>query len=1849
MSPVQMGAYSTTDPDPVFPELSGIRIGSNIVIVWNENSNQQSFHKVKAAVSTDQGNSFNVIELASSGEAIASPVVTPLENGGFVLAYDTPDPTNNRNIVIREYDPAFVPIGNPVTLNVADDVEPTLSRLLDGRLVVSWESDRGSHAQILDPRTEAKLWAAPDGRDYQFVGTNWGDDLTGGGGRDFLWGGDDRDTLRGGDNADTLKGEAGNDILEGGAGADTLDGGAGTADTAWYLTGSAGVRVDLRSGTGEFGEAQGDVLIGIETIVGSLGNDTLSGDDNGNALNGGGFASDDTGSGNDILTGRGGNDHLNGSGGNDTLDGGIGADDMVGGLGFDVATYAGSTAGVRVDLQAGAGESGDAQGDVLQGIEGLIGSFSNDILLGDDGANELSGGGAFNGSDGGNDILLGRGGNDTLTGNGGNDTLDGGTGADTLFGGEGFDYARYYGSTAGVTVDLQTHNGQNGDAQGDVLSGIEGIIGSGFGDALSGDDSGNSLDGGSSSASDHDLLLGRGGNDTLTGSGGDDTLEGGAGVDSLSGGQGFDFARYSGSTGWVWVDLQSGEGATGDAHGDILLGIEGIIGSSHGDTLLGDDGGNIIYGGASTDEFGGRDLLVGRDGNDQLFGEGGIDTLNGGAGADTLSGGAGYDYAVYESSATPVTIDLRDGKGHGGDAEGDVLIGIEAVIGSSGNDTFISGAGNDELIGREGQDVAQFSGNKADYTISFGGQGSAIVRDNRGLDGQDLLAGIEYLKFADGTWSLDDFPRNIPSPPRLNGGITVSVNENGDFFGNLSATDVETPASGITYHFDTTRGDGGNAHGMFVIDNFDKRLRLASGRNLDHEARQSYTVYVKAFDGADYGPVQALTINIADMNEAPTDITFGAAQNIMRAGVTEAGVNVVAAAAVDPDAGFRNNKFAFLVNGELVTQDGKFSIDDDTGQITTNAAIRNEDVGEKILRVVTYDPDPQLSHVRIEEDYTVNILNASRPVVQFDTLSVSTPEGSGSGGPTAFTFKLVRDLPGSPSTVRWTVNLGTADAGDFSGVLSGDVEFGDDETIKFFTVWVNKDSLAERDETFTVSLSAVDGNTMIGPNGTASGTILDDDNRAPDIPAGTFEVDEGVAAGMVVATLQATDADGHPVTYSFRGEGATSADGRFRIEGNQIKVNRVTFVDEDEPVTYAVTATDGFATVQGNVTITVNDLNSPPTNTPPTVTNPAYSSSVAHDATTGLPTPFAGVTFADDGIGGTDVTVTITLDTAAEGAIVIPTGVAGSYNPATGVYTLTGTVADVQAAVRSLQFNPADRGTNYGNVDTAFTVRIQDAGGLSDTNDSTITVTSTNPAPQVPTLSIATATAAVTEGDTGFVDYVFTVSRDLAGAASTVTWTVEGTHINAHDFEALTGQVQFAAHETTRQVVLRVRGDTQFEGNEVFRVALSNPISGTISTTNGSADGRIDNDDPGQNTAPTLTGGGITKVLDTGPNSRPFQGLQISDLDRDTLTLTVKFRKAYGDLMIPEGIQWTRNPNDNSGDYWVYTFTGKAEALEVTMDVLKFDAAPLPNTEVPGTIRDWIFDITVNDGIHENVTDEVQVKTLVGKAALTAAPIRELSAAGAPVGTLTAKDAEDKAFSYQIVLADGSVANTDGRFKIGADGRSIEVADGFKLDYEQARSHGLRLKVTVENGDTDLSFLQDVTIQVSDWASETAAGTVGHDRILANAGNDRLSGGDGNDTLMGGAGTDRLTGGNHNDWLYGGAGIDTLYGNHGKDIFVFNTKPNSRSNWDRITDWNKSYDTIRLENSVFKALKKTGWLSKSSFKLGSKAGDADDFVGYNKATGDLWYDSNGNKAGGQVIFAKIGANKSIAYNDFYVI
>jgi Ca2+-binding RTX toxin-like protein len=386
--------------------------------------------------------------------------------------------------------------------------------------------------------------------------------------------------------------------------------------------------------------------------------------------------------GNNRLEGRSGDDVLRGGAGDDWLVGQEGADNLAGGAGSDGVSYAFSIGGITATI-GGTGSGGDAQGDVIandiETIEGSLNASNN--LTGNAAANNLLGGDA-------NDILNGGAGDDWLySGDGQEDYLSGGAGSDGV---------SYVYSEGSVRIVLGVSAEGNG-AWGDVIrDDVENLRGSMYDDTLDGNTKANILIGGGG----FDVLRGAAGDDMLTGMDGADTLDGGAGIDTVAYGDG----------GTVAVDLSTGRGSGGNALGDTYYGIENVSGSPAGDTLVGNAGANV---------------LLGWNGND---------VLRGGAGLDRLDGGAGTDTASYYSGTTGVLVSLASGLGSGGEAQGDILSGVENLSGSQGHDSLYGNAGanvlqgwngNDSLIGRAGKDT--LTGGAGADRFSFTARGDSVV------------------------------------------------------------------------------------------------------------------------------------------------------------------------------------------------------------------------------------------------------------------------------------------------------------------------------------------------------------------------------------------------------------------------------------------------------------------------------------------------------------------------------------------------------------------------------------------------------------------------------------------------------------------------------------------------------------------------------------------------------------------------------------------------------------------------------------------------------------------------------------------------------------------------------------------------------------------------------------------------------------------------------------------------------------------------------------------------------------------------------------------------------------------
>ncbi|MCJ9754236.1 tandem-95 repeat protein, partial [Neorhizobium sp. BETTINA12A] len=620
-------------------------------------------------------------------------------------------------------------------------------------------------------------------------------------------------------------------------------------DGAAHMVGGQTVAAD----TATDGATVIDKVIGIDSVsgivdaLGGAGNDVLIGGDEANKL-----------------TGNGGNDYLDGGLGADVLDGGEGNDTFV--LGADVtgsgtrniqlgdgsllAVNIAGLAGTADQVIGGAGydtiilERDGKSGFVadystapgyLSGVEKIVGTDGNDVILlaagstadggpitieGGDGNDILGGSNSadiINGGTG-NDLISGLGGNDILKGGAGNDKIWGGLGADKLYGEDGNDML--VGGKGDDLLDGGTNsavgfNRPSNPASGDAATIIASAFGgdtadysslttgvfANLGDAAtwpaaipahSAIDSNGANDAvGTDTLVDIENLTGGIGDDILAGDGNDNILKGGAGSDTLLGGAGSDLLiggddnvgdnLYAGSGNDVLVLGNGGGTAKGEGGNDL------IYGGSSGDWLYGEDDGNpnpvdagddIIFAG------GGNDHIEGGGGADKLYGEDGDDTLIGGKGDDLISGGTGNDTFVYKVGDGADVID-------GGTETGSIFPDYDVlkIAGDAEGRTFTIG----KSTLADPQNVAP-ADDRPDVLVTYSGTGGTTVR-------ADEIEGIEItLHAGGGTINVGDLSGTAIAPSTI--AITGGTGDDIINLAGLAGTKVV-----VTDADDTTGGD----------------------------------------------------------------------------------------------------------------------------------------------------------------------------------------------------------------------------------------------------------------------------------------------------------------------------------------------------------------------------------------------------------------------------------------------------------------------------------------------------------------------------------------------------------------------------------------------------------------------------------------------------------------------------------------------------------------------------------------------------------------------------------------------------------------------------------------------------------------------------------------------------------------------------------------------------------------------------------------------------------------------------------------------------------------------------------
>ncbi|WP_134497366.1 Ig-like domain-containing protein [Microvirga pakistanensis] len=463
---------------------------------------------------------------------------------------------------------------------------------------------------------------------------------------------------------------------------------------------------------------------------------------------------------------------------------------------------------------------------------------------------------------------------------------------------------------------------------------------------------------------------------------------------------------------------------------------------------------------------------------------------------------------------------------------------------------------------------------------------------------------------------------------------------------------------------------------------------------------------------------------------------------------------------------------------------------------------------------------------------------------------------------------------------------------------------------------------------------------------------------------------------------------------------------------------------------YTVTDSTGRSDT-ATTTFTVEGVNDAPT-----AVNLTQSKVAVED---GGAVPLDNIVVTDADAGET-VTATLTLNLPQAGSLSVGTfgAATATYNSSTGVWTVTGSVADVNAALAAVAFAPAP---NWDRP-VSITTQIRDAAGAGPANGTiTVNVSGINDAPTATQLvqnksfaedpggSIALDNIVVTDIDTGeTVTATLTLSNPAAGSltvgtygsatstfdAGTGVWTVTGSVSDVNAALAAVAFTPAANWDQSFTITTRIRDS-----------ANTGPADGTIAVTVTPV-----NDAP---TAVSMTQG--KTFVEDASSPVALDNIVVSDVDPgETITATLTLSTpAAGSLSAGTYGSATATYNAGTG---VWTVTGSAADVNAALAAVTFTSA-----------AGWDKNVT----IATRIRDAANVGPADGTITLIATPVNDAPAIGTNLGAstvtgglftltsgqLSANDPDDLATGLTYTVTDATDYGT-----LFRDGNGNGVIDG---------------------------------------------------------------------------------------------------------------------------------------------------------------------------------------------------------------
>ena len=419
------------------------------------------------------------------------------------------------------------------------------------------------------------------------------------------------------------------------------------------------------------------------------------------------------------------------------------------------------------------------------------------------------------------------------------------------------------------------------------------------------------------------------------------------------------------------------------------------------------------------------------------------------------------------------------------------------------------------------------------------------------------------------------------------------------------------------------------------------------------------------------------------------------------------------------------------------------------------------------------------------------------------------------------------------------VSVTVSQQGDFGAATGSQTVTIPTSGLATLTVSTTDDSADEPNGSVSASVDAGEGYTVSAGNGSASVSVLDNDEAAgPEVSvtAGSG-VTEGGTASFTVSASPAPDADlTVSVTVSQDGEyGATTGSRTVTVptSGSATLTVSTTDDDADEPdgsVSVAVAAGEGYSVsgAGGTAKVSVADNDDPPA-------------------------PEVNISGTAGGEEGGNVTFTLTATPAPSAPLAVKVTVTAGGD--FGVTTGSRTVTIPTSGSATLTLSTTDDDADEPNGSVTLTLNDGDGYSVGALSSDTASVLDNDDAPLVvePEVSV-TAGAGVTEGGTAS----FTVS---ASPAPSEDLTVSVTVSQDGDYGATTGSRTVTIPASgSATLTVSTTDDSADETDGSVSVAVDAGDGYTVSATQGSASVNVaDNDDPPAPEVSVTAGAGVTE------------------------------------------------------------------------------------------------------------------------------------------------------------------------------------------------------------------------------------------------------------------------------------------------------------------------------------------------------------------------------------------------------